>query len=100
MYTSGRTVKSAKRQPTTIAKATMQAHRLMRRHLDMAAIGDLATVQSTRTADPRTLAEQIRTRITFPANTDSVALTDALGDLDNVVSVTAYPYGITVLRSV
>lgn len=107
-YTSGRTVKSSRKaRPTTIASATADAHRLIHRHLDMASIRDLATVTSTRTADPRTLNVQVRTVITYPSTAGrptseqaADALAAAAGDLPGAVRVARTAESLTITRNV
>ena len=82
MYTSGRTVKSPARKPTTIASATADVRKLVRKHLPGV---EGITVTSNGTADPKTLDHQIRTVITFPHDMEVGGLADALTALPNLV---------------
>jgi hypothetical protein len=96
-YVSGRTVKpTSSRKPTTVASATRDARRLVTRYLP---IGVNATVNSSITADPKTLATQVRTHITFPNGTPIVGLTEAARELPGIAHVTSYASGVMILRN-
>jgi hypothetical protein len=99
MYVSGRTVKSPATRPTTLATATRDAYRLAVKHLDHATLRDLVTVATTRTADPVSLDERLRTVITFPSNTNSRALATAVAELPGVVSVSVHDHAIVITRT-
>lgn len=98
MYTSGRTVKSSKTQPpTTVASATKAARKLA----DALIAAPGVTVDSARTADPDTLAAQVRTTVTFAAGScGSAQLAVALNALPGVARLNASATHITVVRNV
>lgn len=98
-YTSGRTVKSrAKTQSTTVASASADARKLIARHLGCN-IG--VTVSSKMVADPKTLAPQVRTVITYPGVvTDAhVALVMALTSLPGHVGACSDTNTIVTVRT-
>lgn len=100
MYTSGRTVKTSKpRTTTTRASATRDARRLIDRYLPGIAG---VTVDSTGTADPYTLAEQVRTVITWPGRCTAahVQLGAAITELPGYVRATNDDTSITYWRAV
>lgn len=99
MYTSGRTVKSIAAKPTTIATATADVRKLVRKHVPGV---QGITVTSNGTADPRTLDHQIRTVITFPSDIDpGQAFCTALLDLPNLVKADTDGYlTYTIVRAV
>lgn len=99
MYTSGRTVRSSKPRLTTVASATADARRLIARHLPDP---DGVTVRSIQTADPATLAPQVRTTITFGQKVQPchVALAMSITDLPGYVSAINDDCSITYLRAI
>lgn len=100
-YTSGRTVKSGVRKATTVTSATRDARRLVKQHL--AELPGL-TVDSARAADPRTLAAQVRTVITFAAHSflsgEILAAKQAAEALPGTAYVIASPTSLTIVRNV
>lgn len=97
-YTSGRSVKSSRRQqPTTVASATADARKLVKRHLPGI---EGVTVDSYRTADRESLALQIRTVITFPQSADSSDLACAVEGLPGHVTSTWTEVNLTIIRNV
>lgn len=97
MYTSGRTVKSKTRKPTTIASATADVRKLVRKHLPDA---QGITVDSTMTADPQTLASQVRTVISYAPEVDASDVAIAVQSLHGYVTSTWTSYAITIIRAV
>jgi hypothetical protein len=99
-YTSGRTVKSGISKATTVTSATRDARRLVKQHL--AELPGL-TVDSTRTADPKTLVAQVRTVITFAAHSflsgEILTAARAAEGLPGTVRVVTSPTGITITRN-
>jgi hypothetical protein len=97
-YTSGRAVKSSKTpRPTTVVSATRDARRLVTRCLPVV---EGITVNSSLTADPHTLAAQVRTTITFPETIDASDLANDVQGLSGYVSSTWSTVAITVIRTV
>jgi hypothetical protein len=97
-YVSGRTVKtSRKTTPTTVASATRDARRLVARHLP----GETGiTVTSSRTADPATLATQVRTVVTHAPGAPNLGhLAGALYNLPGVVDCHRDDVSITIVRT-
>jgi hypothetical protein len=100
-YTSGRTVKSSRpARPTTVASATADARKLVKRHLRDAHANGQVTIDSAKTADVETLAPLVRTVITFPAGTDTVALEGAMAELSGACSCMATPESLTFVRTI
>jgi len=97
MYTSGRTVKG-NAKPTTVARATTDARRLIGKHLPTT---EGVTVKTTLTADPVTLAPQLRTVITWPGSITPahVQLGMAITLLPGYLSAINDDCSITYLRS-
>lgn len=96
-YTSGRSVKSSKpARPTTRATATADARKLVNRHLPSV---EGVTVDSALTADPATLAAQVRTTITFPETIDASDVACAVETLPGYVSSTWTAVRITIVRA-
>lgn len=99
-YQSGRTVKSPKSKPTTIASATRDARRVIARIYPAAPWNVGITVDSSRTADHRTLAPQIRTVVTFPESLPSPStLALALYELPGLVDCRSDAVSITIVRT-
>jgi hypothetical protein len=97
MYTSGRTVKtSRKARPTTVASATRDARRLIDTYLPGVAT---ITVDSNLTADPHSLAPQVRTVITYPATVDASDIACAVESLTGYIASTWNTVSITILRT-
>lgn len=97
-YQSGRTVKSPAAKPTTVASATRDARRIVNR-LYPAPWNAGVTVDSSRKADPQTLAVRIRTVVTFPASLPSPStLALELYGLPRVVGCWSDTVSITVVR--
>lgn len=95
MYTSGRTVKSRHPQPASPVKAATADARKV--------VGKLANgihIVSVGTADPVTLASQVRTSVTSPSPLYIDAIYDALETLPNIVRIISDPNGVTIVRSV
>lgn len=81
--------------PLTVQLATRQA----RKHVDALMPGVMATVDSTGTADPQTLAPLMRTVVTFPEHQQGAAeLAARLGTLSGVVSKRVAGSSITIIR--
>lgn len=81
--------------PLTVQQATRQA----RKHVDALMPGVMATVDSTGTADPQTLAPLMRTVVTFPEHQQgAVELAARLGNLPGVVSKRVAGSSITIIR--
>lgn len=101
MFTSGRTVASPARKPTTIASATRDARRIVNRLYPAPPWNVGLTVESRGTANPRTLAAQVRTTVTFPAGQpgkEQLALD--LYSLPGVVAVESTDVAVTITRTV
>lgn len=98
-YTSGRTVKSSKTQPTTVASATRDARRLVTRYLPSV---EGVTVSSTMTAHPTTLAPRVRTMITWPGDVtpDHLQLGMAITELTGYIGAFSDNCSITFTRAV
>lgn len=97
MYTSGRTVKSTVRKTTTVAAATTAVRKLVNRHLP-GLTG--VSIDSSLTADPATLAAQVRTVVMFPPGTDIGALAEAILDLPGLVRADTDGYlTYTIIRA-
>jgi len=96
MYTSGRTVKGIAKT-TTRATATRDARKLVNRYLPGI---DGVTVDSTNTADPNTLAPQVRTVITWPGRMTPahVQLGMAITELPGYVSARNDDCSVTFIR--
>jgi len=100
-YTSGRTIKSGVNKATTVSSATRDARRLVKTHLvELPGL----TVDSARTADPKTLNAQVRTVITFAAHTfrsaEIITAARAAEALPGTVRVVTSPTSITITRTV
>lgn len=95
MYTSGRTVKSRKAQPSSVVKAATADVRKI-----VAMLVDGAHIASTATADPITLAAQVRTVVTFPSPRDAETIADALESMSRIVRIITDPNGVTIIRTV
>ena len=99
-YTSGRTVKSSRpARPTTVASATADARKLVKRHLRDADANGQVTIDSAKTADPLTLEPLVRTVITFPAGTDTEGLAGAISDL-GIRHAMSSPESLTFTRTI
>jgi len=99
MYTSGRTVKSNRpAAPTTVASATADARKLVKRHFK-GATG--ITVNSSLTAHTVTLEPLVRTTISFPASSREATrpLADAVESLPGYVSMAWTDYHISFVRT-
>lgn len=98
-YVSGRTVKSsANRGPTTVASATADARRLVRKYLpDVQGV----TVKSNGAADPVTLAPRVRTVITWPDGLtyDHVKLAIAITELPGYLNAKNDTCSVTYVRT-
>lgn len=98
MYTSGRTVKSIAAKPTTIATATADVRKLVRKHVPGV---QGITVTSNGTVDPATLAYQVRTVVTFPPDIEVGGLAEAILDLPGLVRADTDGYlTYTIVRAV
>lgn len=93
-YTSGRTVKSPVRKATTRTTATAKSRRLVTKYLPGA---EGVTINSYGTADPVTLANQVRTVITYSISADASDLACAIERQPGVISSTWTEYAITIL---
>lgn len=96
MYTSGRTVKSSKARPTTIATATADARKLVRKHLPAYAN---ATITSKLVAGLDGVV-RMGTTITYALDTDHAALVDAVLALPGYHSISANRVAVEYLRTI
>lgn len=100
MYTSGRTVKGSKQPASPVTAATADVRRVVARLVATSQIAPGAHIVTRGTADPVTLAQQVRTSITFAHVGDAVVAAYALRTLPRIAQIITDPISVTIVRGV
>lgn len=95
-YQSGRPIRPTREaQPSTVASATNDTRKLVRRYLPGV---NGVTIDSHRSAHPVTFDARIRTIVFFPETVDTADLVGAIENSPDVVSAIPASHSITITR--